>query len=204
MVAVWRTGCAILALVVALPQAQARAGAAEEWFDAYGRGVAALRERQGAEAVVAFRRAIKRRRTPGSYLITYGTNRLDHYHPYLRLAEAHLMQGDVAAAREALRRSEAIGREPGVERARLQVLVDSAQKEGAAAVPRAPDAELAAAVRQVESGDFEAGALALESVTRRLAGDAERSPELARAYLYLGIAYIGLSQRTGPRPASVP
>jgi hypothetical protein len=92
---------------------------AEEWFDAYARGLEALRQRQAAPAVSFFERAIRLRPEPGVNLITYGTNRLDRYHPYLRLAEAHLLAGEPAKAKEALARSAARGKEPADERARL-------------------------------------------------------------------------------------
>ena len=99
---------------------------AEEWFDAYARGLEALRQRQGAPAVAAFERAIRLRPEPGLNLITYGTNRLDRYHPYLRLAEAHLLAGEPAKAKEALARSAARGKEPADERARLLSRADDA------------------------------------------------------------------------------
>ena len=37
--------------------------------------------------------AIRKRPEPGEGIITYGTNRLEAYDPYLILAEAHLIQG---------------------------------------------------------------------------------------------------------------
>jgi hypothetical protein len=61
------------------------------------------------------------------------------------------------------------------------------------------DAELAAAVALVEAGQFEAGARLLVGLAGRL--HASRSEERARAYLYLGIAYIGLSQQERVRAA---
>ena len=65
------------------------------------------RQRQGAGAAELFERAIRLRAEPGNNLITYGTNRLDRYHPYLRLAEAHLLAGEPEKAKEALARSAA-------------------------------------------------------------------------------------------------
>ena len=37
--------------------------------------------------------AIRKRPEPGEGIITYGTNRLEAYEPYLILAKAHLIQG---------------------------------------------------------------------------------------------------------------
>lgn len=116
---------------------------AEEWFDAYDRGLAALKQKKGARAVEMLTRAIEMRPEPGTNLLTYGTNRLDRYYPYLALAEAHLLLGDGTAAREALARSEAKGKEPAAERARLIGLVEAAQK--AKAPPPAPPTTIAVA-----------------------------------------------------------
>ena len=100
---------------------------AEEWFDAYGSGLKALKQGKAALAVESFERSIGLRPEPGEALITYGTNRLDKYYPYLRLAEAQLLAGNLDAAREALKRSEVRGKEPGAERGRLAQLVEVAQ-----------------------------------------------------------------------------
>src|SRR5262245_23059563 len=96
---------------------------AEEWYDAYNRGLVALKQREAKTAVAGFARAIQLRKQPGENLLTYGTNALRRYYPYLRLADAYLMLGDPAQARRTLKRSEEIGREPAVERASLSVLV---------------------------------------------------------------------------------
>jgi tetratricopeptide (TPR) repeat protein len=204
-------GAAILLAGLAAP------GAAEEWYDAYGAGLEALRHKQGAKAVEAFERAIKLRREPGVNVITYGTNKLDRYFPYLRLAETHLLRGDLESARAALKRSEAIGRESAVERAGIAMLLESASEKAVPPSPPSPlaagpvsalDADLLAAIRQVEQGRYEAGIAALEAVAQRLRARGESpatSAQIAQAYLYLGIAYIGRSQeerlRAGsPRP----
>jgi tetratricopeptide (TPR) repeat protein len=189
---------------------------AEEWYDAWDRALGELEQHAPAKAVADLDRAIRLRPEPGQNLITYGTNAVRHYHPYLRLADAYLMLGDPVAAREALRRSQEIGGEPALERASIGVLVESAlEKRGAvpgadapavgpAQPSPAPDPELALGLKRVETGDFEAGAAILTGVVRRLSA-AGHSPELGRAYLYLGIAYIGLSQeermRASPAPA---
>lgn len=181
----------------------ARGLAAEEWYDAYASGLEALRQKQGARAVEAFKRALKLRREPGTHVITYGTNKLERYFPYLRLAEAYLLVEDREAARGALRRSEAVGKEPAVERAGMAVLIESSSAKVRPALPPPPvatvppDKDLLAGIRQVEEGRYEAGIATLEAVVRRLKAQgepAEVSPQIAQAYLYIGIAYIGRSQ----------
>src|SRR5712692_4403163 len=110
--------------------------AAKEWYDAYNAGLEALNQRQGAKAVEALRRALKLRPEPGNNVVTYGTNKIDRYYPYLRLAEAYLLTDDPEAARGALKRSETVAREPGIERASIAVLVESAPRRPG--TPRLP------------------------------------------------------------------
>jgi hypothetical protein len=54
-----------------------------------------------------------------------------------------------------------------------------------------PDPDVAAGIRQVEEGDFDAAILTLDNAARRLAADPTRVRDLSQAYLYLGIAYVG-------------
>jgi len=56
------------------------------------------------------------------------------------------------------------------------------------------DPQLETGIRQVRGGDFEGAALTLDGVVRRLAGQREKAKDLARAYMYLSVAYLGLSQ----------
>ena len=58
----------------------------------------------------------------------------------------------------------------------------------------AVDADLANGVRQAQEGDFENAVVTLDGVVRRLSGQPARAKDLARAYTYLSIAYLGLSQ----------
>ena len=51
-------------------------------------------------------------------------------------------------------------------------------------------------MREVNEGDFEAGLLTLDVVARDLAARPGRAPDLARAYLHLGVAYVGLRQES--------
>ena len=118
-----------VALALQLPAPAARA---QEWYDSYERGVDALAKKQAARAIEHFERAIRKRPEPGTNVLTYGTNRIGTYHPYLRLAEAQLLASNPAAARDALRQSEARGREPAAERARLAAAVEALEKTHAA------------------------------------------------------------------------
>jgi ankyrin repeat protein len=61
------------------------------------------------------------------------------------------------------------------------------------------DKALADGVRLVEEGDFEGGIPTLEGVVKRVAADKSRSKDLSRAYLYLAIAYLGLSQEASAK-----
>jgi hypothetical protein len=56
------------------------------------------------------------------------------------------------------------------------------------------DTDLANGVRQAQEGDFENAVVTLDGVVRRLTGQPSRAKDLARAYTYLSIAYLGLSQ----------
>jgi hypothetical protein len=56
------------------------------------------------------------------------------------------------------------------------------------------DTDLATGIRQAQEGDFETAVTTLDSVVRRLTGQPARAKDLARAYTYLSIAYLGLSQ----------
>ena len=56
------------------------------------------------------------------------------------------------------------------------------------------DTDLASGIRQAQEGDFETAVTTLDSVVRRLTGQPTRAKDLARAYTYLSIAYLGLSQ----------
>ncbi|HYU43812.1 MAG TPA: tetratricopeptide repeat protein [Vicinamibacteria bacterium] len=59
--------------------------------------------------------------------------------------------------------------------------------------------DLAAGIRQVEDGDYSAAVITLDRAARAVENQKERAHELARAYLYLGIAYVGLGSETSAR-----
>lgn len=99
---------------------------AAEWYDEYYAGTAALRNHDAMKAIDCFQRAIRKRSDPGEHLVTYGTNAIDHYYPYVRLAEAQVMAGQVDAARSTLERSTSSGKEPASERSRVEALIADA------------------------------------------------------------------------------
>jgi hypothetical protein len=69
----------------------------------------------------------------------------------------------------------------------------------AASLPAQPpteDPEVAKGVREVEEGELDAGIFTLDAAARRLLGNPAGRRELGRAYLYLGIAYVGKAQET--------
>jgi ankyrin repeat protein len=74
---------------------------------------------------------------------------------------------------------------------------------GTALVARAQgpalDPELEAGIRQVDEGNFEAGIAKLDVVARRLKASGDKPLQLSRAYLYLGIAHLQLSQEQAAR-----
>ena len=99
---------------------------AQEWYDLYADGVAALRGGQAQRAVGLLQRAIQKRPQPGTGVPTYGTNFEPRYFPYLRLAEAHLKLEAYEEARKVLETSARLGVEPAEERAALVAKVSSA------------------------------------------------------------------------------
>jgi hypothetical protein len=128
-----------LGIAVSLCLLLAGAAAGQDWFDAYARGLDALKQGNGAKAAEWLERAIRKRPEPGTNVLTYGTNRLDRYHPYLYLAEAHLVAGNLEAARAALARSAEKGKEPAADRERIASRVTAEiEKRRVAAATTAP------------------------------------------------------------------
>jgi hypothetical protein len=67
----------------------------------------------------------------------------------------------------------------------------------AAVIPAATAQEVAdleKGIRQVEGGEFEDAVITLDAVARRLALEGRQPKDLARAYTYLAIAYLQMSQ----------
>jgi hypothetical protein len=63
------------------------------------------------------------------------------------------------------------------------------------------DPELAAGIKQVEEGDYTGAIVTLDGAASalRLSKDVSRARDLAQAYLYLGIAYVGLGHETSAK-----
>jgi hypothetical protein len=55
--------------------------------------------------------------------------------------------------------------------------------------------ELATGIHQVEEGDLDGAVISLDTAIQRLSKEAGREADLAQAYLYLGLAQLGLGQR---------
>jgi hypothetical protein len=102
-----------------------RPAAAQRWYDDYERGIRALEQGDAKEAIEQLERAIRKRPEPGERVLTYGTNRLASYQPYLKLAEAHLLLGDEEAAAGALERARVAEREPSTARRLLMRRVEA-------------------------------------------------------------------------------
>ncbi len=62
---------------------------------------------------------------------------------------------------------------------------------------------LAAGVRQLEGGDLEGAVASLGAAVRQLAGDRQRTKDLAIAHLYLSMAHLGLDDPSAARRSMV-
>jgi hypothetical protein len=69
----------------------------------------------------------------------------------------------------------------------------------ATAPPPALDAEVTAGIGRVDDGDYDGAILTLDNAARRLKGDATHAADLAQAYVYLGIAYLGKGHEAAAR-----
>jgi hypothetical protein len=54
-----------------------------------------------------------------------------------------------------------------------------------------PDPDLAKGIKHVQDGEYDDAIWVLDTASQRLAKDPEKAGDLAQAYLYLGIAYVG-------------
>ena len=59
------------------------------------------------------------------------------------------------------------------------------------AKPAPSDADLAKGIKLVEDGEYDEAIWILDTASQRLAKDPAKAADLAQAYLYLGIAYVG-------------
>jgi ankyrin repeat protein len=64
---------------------------------------------------------------------------------------------------------------------------------------KAPAATIDLGVQQVEEGDFETAVATLDQALRGLGADAAHSRDRARAYLYMAIAYLGMSEEANAK-----
>jgi hypothetical protein len=61
----------------------------------------------------------------------------------------------------------------------------------AGAATPAPDPDLAKGIKHVQDGEYDDAIWVLDTASQRLAKDPSKAADLAQAYLYLGIAYVG-------------
>ena len=83
----------------------------------------------------------------------------------------------------------------------LSVAPSLAQEPAAPAAPANPTADLSQGIQKVRSGAFDAAIDLLNSAVRQWAGDPTHEAEVARAYLYLSAAYLGLESKLAARAA---
>jgi hypothetical protein len=74
------------------------------------------------------------------------------------------------------------------------VLFLASVASAAPAETASPDTELAQGIKAAQRGDFDSAIVTLDAVVRRLTAEGGHAEELSRAYTYLSIAYLGLSQ----------
>lgn len=85
-------------------------------------------------------------------------------------------------------------------RTMCSILVLALAARTAAAQPASKHPEVVKGVKQVQDGEYDAAILTLDSAVRTLSkGGAGHTNDLARAYLYLGIAYLGKGQETAAK-----
>jgi len=103
----------------------ASARAAQDWIEAYGRGVYALQQGQAGRAVLSLQQAIRLHPQPEDRVVIERGGRREHYWPYLRLGQALVLARSPEAAREALSASQRWGIEPQAERERLREAIET-------------------------------------------------------------------------------
>jgi hypothetical protein len=79
---------ALIGLLAAVPST------AQEWYDAYQRGLDELSRGRVAQAGRLLESATRQRPQAGRDVLTYGTNSIPLYTPWLYLAEARLLAGE--------------------------------------------------------------------------------------------------------------
>ena len=69
-----------------------------------------------------------------------------------------------------------------------------------ASQPPVADADVRRGIALVDEGEYDSAILALDAAVRRLAADkAHSAPDLAQAYFYLGVAYLGKGHETSAK-----
>jgi hypothetical protein len=63
----------------------------------------------------------------------------------------------------------------------------------------ATDPEIAEGIRLAETGEYDQAIVTLDSAAHRLEGSTDKAPELAEAYLYLGVAYLAKGHETSAK-----
>jgi len=61
------------------------------------------------------------------------------------------------------------------------------------------DPDVARGVKQVDDGDYDGAILTLDNAARRLSAQSGKERDLAQAYLYLGVAYMGKGAETSAK-----
>jgi len=79
------------------------------------------------------------------------------------------------------------------------VLLVASSSGALAAQAAAGDPDVVRGIQFVEDGDYDEAILTLDNAARRLAEDPTGVEELSRAYLYLGIAYVGKGHEAAAR-----
>lgn len=67
------------------------------------------------------------------------------------------------------------------------------------ASPQAHESELSLGIRQAREGEFDQAVITLDTVARRLEGQAGSAKDLARAHVYLSVAHLGLGRQADAR-----
>ncbi len=107
---------------------------ATEWYAASRRGPDAQRRGRPTVAAGCLRKEVRGGPPRGDVVLTYGTNRIA-FHPHVRLARAHVLTGDLGAARAELEAAERHD-EPATERRIVADLLRASIEKGTRRAPR--------------------------------------------------------------------
>jgi len=107
-----------------------------KWYEAWQQGEIHRSQGAWAQALSAYRQAAQLHPKPEKRTITYGTNTLNDYYPYQRMAECHLQLKQLAQADAAFTQSRQMG-EPESLRTRLQPLLEELKRPAPEVKPAA-------------------------------------------------------------------